>query len=52
VLKPENERSINPPCPECGSETVRKLSAPNIKFNGSGFPSNDSKTLLFKDSIK
>ena len=31
----------NPVCPICGSETVRIMSSPSIRFRGSGFHCTD-----------
>ena len=30
-----------PPCPVCGSETMRIMSSSSVKFKGSGFHSTD-----------
>ena len=41
---PDREIDVNdddPSCPDCGGEVLRMISAPKLRFKGSGFHCND-----------
>ena len=40
-MKSVQQREEPEPCPDCGAESIRKISAPGLMFKGSGWYVND-----------